>query len=82
MIGVNARDLETLAVDVDAALERIARIGPGRVAVMESGVAGRADVLAAASAGADAVLVGEALMRTTDPRALLHDLTMREESIP
>ena len=82
VIGVNARDLETLAVDVDAALERIARIGPGRVAVMESGVAGRADVLAAASAGADAVLVGEALMRTTDPRALLHDLTMREESIP
>jgi indole-3-glycerol phosphate synthase len=74
MIGVNARDLESLEVDVLAALDRLARIPGDRVAVLESGIAGREDVEAAARAGASAVLVGEALMRAPDPRAMLQEL--------
>jgi indole-3-glycerol phosphate synthase len=71
VIGVNARDLETLEVDVGAALERLRRIPSGRVAVLESGIGSRADVVAAVHAGASAVLVGEALMRSRDPAALI-----------
>jgi indole-3-glycerol phosphate synthase len=74
VIGVNARDLETLEVDVAAALERLRRIPRARVAVLESGIDSRADVIAAVHAGASAVLVGEALMRSKDPATLLDGL--------
>lgn len=79
VIGVNARDLETLDVDVEAALARIRRIPPGRVVVAESGIASRADAAAAVEAGASAILVGEALMRATDPAAKVRELLAREE---
>ena len=80
VIGVNARDLESLAVDTDGALRRLARIPGDRVAVMESGVASRRDVEAAVASGASAILVGEALMRAGDPRATLREL-LGEESM-
>ena len=44
VVGVNARDLETLEVDVDRALTHLARIRVGRISVMESGIATRAHV--------------------------------------
>jgi indole-3-glycerol phosphate synthase len=74
VIGVNARDLETLEVDVAVALERLRRVPPDRVAVLESGIGSRADVVAAVRAGASAVLVGEALMRSKDPVTLIDGL--------
>ncbi|MBI3647840.1 MAG: indole-3-glycerol-phosphate synthase [Actinobacteria bacterium] len=74
VIGVNARDLESLDVDVDGALRGLGRIPPDRVAVMESGISTRAHVVAAVAAGASAILVGEALMRAPDPRAKLREL--------
>jgi indole-3-glycerol phosphate synthase len=77
VIGVNARDLETLEVDSASALDRLARIPPDRVAVMESGIRDRADVEAAVDAGASAILVGEALMRASDPRAAVRELIGR-----
>jgi indole-3-glycerol phosphate synthase len=74
VIGVNARDLESLEVDVDRALARVERVPSDRLAVFESGVKTRADVQAAVAAGASAVLVGEALMRAHDPRAAAREL--------
>jgi indole-3-glycerol phosphate synthase len=74
VIGVNARDLETLDVDFDRALERIARVPTDRIGVVESGIANRRDVVRALEAGARAVLVGEALMRAEDPAAKLRQL--------
>jgi indole-3-glycerol phosphate synthase len=75
IVGVNARDLESLEVDVDGARRRLSQIPVDRVRVLESGIGGRADVEVALDAGATGVLVGEALMRATDPaeavRALL-----------
>jgi indole-3-glycerol phosphate synthase len=75
VVGVNARDLESLEVDVDGARRRLSQIPVDRVRVLESGIGGRADVEVALDAGATGVLVGEALMRATDPaeavRALL-----------
>ncbi|MEX2275232.1 MAG: indole-3-glycerol phosphate synthase TrpC [Actinomycetota bacterium] len=74
VIGVNARDLESLDVDVDRALEQLRRIPDDRVAVMESGISDPAHVRTAVRAGAAAVLVGEALMRSPDPGATLRAL--------
>ena len=71
VVGVNARDLETLAVEVPAALGRLRAIPPSRIAVFESGITSHEDVVAAVAAGASAVLVGEALMRAADPAAAI-----------
>ncbi|MDP9302512.1 MAG: indole-3-glycerol phosphate synthase TrpC [Actinomycetota bacterium] len=74
IVGINARDLQTLEVDVPAALGRLRSIPPGRIAVFESGIAGQRDVAAAVAAGASAILVGEALMRAADPAAAIAGL--------
>jgi indole-3-glycerol phosphate synthase len=78
VVGVNARNLETLEVDVAAARTRIGRIRD-RVAVFESGIRVRADVERAVAAGASAILVGETLMRAGDPAAMTRALLGREE---
>ena len=78
VVGVNARDLETLDVDVQRALRQLARVPRDRIAVMESGVSTRAHVRAAADAGASAILVGEALMRSGDPAAKVRELRGEE----
>lgn len=74
VIGVNARNLQTLAVDPAHAIELIGRIAPANVRVLESGIKTRADVEQATAAGANAVLVGETLMRAADPEKALREL--------
>ena len=74
IVGVNARDLRTLDVDRET-FARIAPLLPDSVVkVAESGVRGPHDVLAYAAAGADAVLVGEGLVKQHDPRQAVADL--------
>lgn len=74
VVGVNARDLETLQVDLERALAMLERVPEDRIAVLESGVTTREHVERASAAGARAVLVGEALMRAEDPGAKLREL--------
>jgi indole-3-glycerol phosphate synthase len=74
LIGVNARDLETLDVDPARAIALLERVPDDRLAVAESGLATREQVRRAIDAGARAVLIGEALMRADDPGALLREL--------
>ncbi|HET8971220.1 MAG TPA: indole-3-glycerol phosphate synthase TrpC [Candidatus Nanopelagicales bacterium] len=74
VIGVNARNLRTLEVDRGTFARLAALIPEGIIRVAESGVRGPHDLLAYASDGADAVLVGEALVRGTDPRLAVQDL--------
>jgi indole-3-glycerol phosphate synthase/phosphoribosylanthranilate isomerase len=76
-IGINARDLDSFEVDRRAALDLVARAPRERVVVAESGIAARAHGAAAELAGADAVLVGSALMRAADPAAKLTELVSR-----
>ncbi len=78
IVGVNARDLETLEVDTERAMALLRRIPSDRVSVMESGIRSRADVAAAVEAGASAILVGETLMRAHDPRSAVYDLIGEE----
>ena len=77
VLGVNARDLTTFAIDRRTQLELLARIPADRIVIAESGVHTRAHGAAAELAGADAILVGSALMRAPDPAAKLAELLAR-----
>jgi indole-3-glycerol phosphate synthase/phosphoribosylanthranilate isomerase len=77
VIGINARDLSTFDIDRTMQLELVARAPRDRVIIAESGVHHRAQAAAAELAGADAILVGSALMRAPDPAARLADLLRR-----
>jgi indole-3-glycerol phosphate synthase len=71
MVGVNARDLDTLVIDAGRAARVLARVEPGIVAVHLSGVRDPGAVASVAASRADAALVGEALMKQHDPEPLL-----------
>jgi indole-3-glycerol phosphate synthase len=74
ILGINTRNLATLEVD-PATVEKVrASVPDGVTMVGESGVSSRADVQAMESAGMDAVLVGEVLMRARDPEAKVREL--------
>jgi indole-3-glycerol phosphate synthase len=74
LIGVNQRDLHTFQVDHERAL-RVGRAMPASVVrVAESGVRGPADAASLASAGFDAVLVGESIVTSGDPAASVRAL--------
>jgi indole-3-glycerol phosphate synthase / phosphoribosylanthranilate isomerase len=77
VIGVNARDLSTFAIDRHAQLELVAQAPRDRIVIAESAMHTRAQVAAAELAGADAVLIGSALMRAPDPGAKLRELLSR-----
>jgi indole-3-glycerol phosphate synthase/phosphoribosylanthranilate isomerase len=76
-VGINARDLSTFHIDRNAQLDLVAHAPRDRLVVAESGIESRAQAAAAELAGADAVLVGSALMRATDPAAKLRELIDR-----
>jgi indole-3-glycerol phosphate synthase len=75
-VGVNARDLDTLAMNRRLVGELIGSVPADRVAVAESGLAVRGDVEAVARRGADAVLVGAAIAGAADPAAALRKLSL------
>ncbi|WP_195853717.1 indole-3-glycerol phosphate synthase TrpC [Aerococcus tenax] len=71
IIGVNNRNLKDFSVDFNHAAELRSRIPDSVLFVAESGVQGPEDIRSLTEIGADAVLVGEALMRQADPSALI-----------
>ena len=74
IIGVNNRNLKDFSVDMSNSA-RLRKIIPADVIfVSESGIKTANDVKAARDSGADAVLVGETLMRSADKRAMLAEL--------
>ena len=74
IIGVNARNLRTLDVDRETFARVVPMLPHSVVKVAESGVRGPHDLLAYAAVGADAVLVGEGLVKQHDPRQAVADL--------
>lgn len=72
IVGVNSRNLKTLEVDPSAFSDLISRIPAELIRVAESGISKRGDVEFAQNSGANAILVGEALVTSGDP-----DLAMR-----
>ena len=77
VIGINARDLGTFEIDRRAQLKLVENAPRDRVIVAESAIASRAQGAEAELAGADAILVGSALMRASDPAAKLDELISR-----
>jgi indole-3-glycerol phosphate synthase len=69
VIGINNRNLETLALDVAVSARLLPLVPAARIAVYESGVKSRADVERAGALGADAVLVGSSLSASADAGA-------------
>ncbi len=74
VIGVNNRDLKTLQVNPQQFMEIAPHIPNHIVKIAESGIKDAHDLRMYASAGADAVLVGEALVIGKDPKKAVHDL--------
>jgi len=74
IIGVNARNLKTLDVDRDTFARLAPLIPPECLTIAESGIRDAHDLISYAEHGADAVLVGESLVKDRDPRVAVHDL--------
>ena len=77
LVGVNSRNLKTLEVDASAFSELIPRIPNQLIKVAESGIATRKDVEFAERAGANVILVGEALVKAGDPIRSMTELLGR-----
>jgi indole-3-glycerol phosphate synthase len=77
-IGVNSRNLKTLEVDSAGFKDLLPRIPKDVVRIAESGISTRSDVEFAIEYGANAILVGEALVRAGDPEFALQHLLGRQ----
>lgn len=74
IIGVNNRNLKDFSVDLDNAARLRELVPPDIVYVSESGISKLEDIEAVSSIGADAVLIGEYLMRSNDKVRLLQEM--------
>jgi indole-3-glycerol phosphate synthase len=77
IIGVNARNLKTLEIDLQSFTDLIPEIPASIIRVAESGISQRSEVVRAAAAGAQAILVGETLVRSGNPTAAINELLGR-----
>jgi indole-3-glycerol phosphate synthase len=74
IIGVNNRNLETFEVTLETSLRLADRIPSSAIRVSESGITTNADIKSLQGAGFQAFLVGESLMRSSNPAAALRAL--------
>jgi indole-3-glycerol phosphate synthase len=74
LVGINARDLTTLEVDLGTFARLVPQVPDGILTIAESGIRGPHDIIDIARAGADAVLVGETLVKGKEPRVAVADL--------
>jgi indole-3-glycerol phosphate synthase len=81
MIGVNSRDLRTFVMHHEIQLELAEAIPTNVVRVAESGIKDRKDIDRLTAAGYDAFLIGETLMRESDPGAALSALLARQAAV-
>lgn len=74
VIGINTRDLATLKIENGLAAELRGKIPPGKIVICESGISGKERVDELRELRFDAMLVGEALMRSRNPVGLIHEM--------
>jgi indole-3-glycerol phosphate synthase len=80
ILGINNRNLDDFMVDVGTTFELVTDVPAGKTVVSESGISDRGTLEELERVGVDAVLIGEALMRSDDPAAKVRELTADEES--
>jgi indole-3-glycerol phosphate synthase len=71
LVGINNRNLRTLETDLAVSEHLLPKVPPGILAISESGMRDASDVARLRAAGAHGFLVGEALMQSEDPKALI-----------
>jgi len=81
LVGVNSRNLRTMEVNLQTALDLAPLVPDDVVAVAESGIRGAGDLRRLREAGYDAFLIGEHLMQEADPGAALEEL-IKQSSVP
>jgi len=74
IIGVNNRDLKTFDVNLNTSFRLSQKIPDDRIFVVESGIRCKSEMLELIDAGADAFLIGESLIQSSDPEATLRGL--------
>jgi indole-3-glycerol phosphate synthase len=74
LIGINNRDLNTFAIDINTTRRLRSLVPREKIVVSESGISGRKDIEKLRKWGVDAVLVGEALVMAGDVRAKMREL--------
>jgi indole-3-glycerol phosphate synthase len=79
VIGINNRNLATFEIDVETTFELLADIPTGKTVVAESGISNLEQIERLEGAGVDAVLIGEALMRSPDVEAACRAFTRSDE---
>ncbi len=82
VIGINNRDLVDFSVDIQRTFDLLADVPAGKVVVSESGIHHRGQIDELEQVGVDAVLVGEALMRSPDPERAVRELASTGEPPP
>lgn len=80
VIGINNRNLEDMSVDIGTTYELMPDVPAGKTVVAESGISGREELAELDRVGVDAVLIGGALMISSDPEAKVRELTGSDES--
>lgn len=75
LIGINNRDLRDFSVDVERTHQLLAEVPAGKTVVSESGLRQREQLAELERVGVDAVLIGELLLASADPRLALEQLT-------
>jgi indole-3-glycerol phosphate synthase len=79
VIGINNRDLDSQRVDISTTFELMIDVPAGKTVVAESGISDPAELDELERVGVDAVLIGEALMRSSDPEARTREFVRDEE---
>jgi indole-3-glycerol phosphate synthase len=79
VLGINNRNLDDFTVDLATTFELMPDVPAGKTVVSESGIAGPEQLEELALVGVDAILVGEWLMRATDPAGAISALLAGEE---
>ena len=80
VLGINNRNLDSLDVDVNTTHELMPDVPAGKTVVAESGYERRDQLEELERIGVDAVLIGETVMRSSDPEAKVRELTLDEDS--
>jgi indole-3-glycerol phosphate synthase/phosphoribosylanthranilate isomerase len=78
IIGINARNLKTFEVNLDTIINLAKEIPEGRIIIAESGIETSADVKRLAKAGAGVILVGTTLMKSSNIRAKVRELSINK----
>jgi indole-3-glycerol phosphate synthase len=74
LIGINNRNLKTLAVNLETTFRLFGKVGQGAMVISESGIKNREDVERLQGVGVKGILVGEVLMRAADPARKIREL--------